>query len=282
LQTKTHKNPIMSSETVSSSTPCAFNEKTHFKVVIIGDGGVGKTTYINRHITGQFNPKYTATLGCSVQQLHFKYLSFPESKPKDVIFNIWDCAGQEKFYGLGKDYYANADFAIVMFDVTAKNTFANVGHWISDFQSVCPTSPIIVCGNKVDIAKRVVQHRLITNVLSAFANITYYDISVKSNYNLTNPFLQMIISFTGNMFITFAPESKAEIVTTSLIDQAKTETERAELENKCKQYVAKVECTFAQGLCTIQHLDALITKGEDLLDQIDVFKSLSLSKQLQC
>merc|ERR1712228_498227 len=82
-----------------------------FKLVLVGDGGVGKTTFVKRHLTGEFEKKYIATLGVEVHPLVF-YTNFGK-----VLFNCWDTAGQEKFGGLRDGYYIQGQCAIIMFDV---------------------------------------------------------------------------------------------------------------------------------------------------------------------
>src|SRR3546814_6111230 len=64
-----------------------------YKIALVGDGGVGKTTYVKRMLTGEFEKKYVATLGVEVHPLRFRTNYGP------VIFNMWDTAGQEKFGG---------------------------------------------------------------------------------------------------------------------------------------------------------------------------------------
>lgn len=69
-----------------------------FKLILVGDGGVGKTTFVKRHITGEFEKKYVATLGVQVYPLKF-YTNMGL-----IQFNVWDTAGQEKFGGLRDGY----------------------------------------------------------------------------------------------------------------------------------------------------------------------------------
>lgn len=70
-----------------------------FKCVLVGDGGTGKTTFVKRHLTGEFEKKYVATLGVEVHPLVFHTNRGP------IRFNVWDTAGQEKFGGLRDGYY---------------------------------------------------------------------------------------------------------------------------------------------------------------------------------
>ncbi|KAK2411568.1 GTP-binding nuclear protein Ran-3 [Trifolium repens] len=122
-----------------------------FKLVIVGDGGTGKTTFVKRHLTGEFQKKYEPTIGVEVHPLDF-YTSCGK-----IRFYCWDTAGQEKFGGLRDGYYIHGDCAIIMFDVTARSTYKNVPTWHTDLTRVCENIPIVLCGNKVDVKNRQIK-----------------------------------------------------------------------------------------------------------------------------
>ncbi|KAJ1493581.1 ras family-domain-containing protein [Baffinella frigidus] len=126
-----------------------------FKLLLVGDGGVGKTTFVKRHLTGEFEKKYIATVGVEVHPLLFHTNRGP------LVFNVWDTAGQEKFGGLRDGYYIQGNCAIIMFDVTARMTYKNVPNWHRDIVRVCETIPIVLCGNKVDVKDRKVKTKQI-------------------------------------------------------------------------------------------------------------------------
>jgi len=161
-----------------------------FKLILVGDGGVGKTTFVKRHRTGEFEKKYVATMGVEVNPLPF-YTNLGQ-----VVFNCWDTAGQEKFGGLRDGYYIGGQAAIIMFDVTARVTYKSVPIWHKDLQRVCENIPIVLCGNKVDCKDRKVKPKDIT--YHRKKNLQYYDISAKSNYNFEKPFLYLIRKLAGN------------------------------------------------------------------------------------
>jgi len=152
-----------------------------YKLILVGDGGTGKTTFVKRHLTGEFEKKYVATLGVEVHPLDF-HTNFGR-----IRFNVWDTAGQEKFGGLRDGYYIQGKCAIIMFDVTARVTYKNVPNWHRDLVRVCEGIPIVLCGNKVDVKDRKVKVKQIT--FHRKKNLQYYDISAKSNYNFEKPFL---------------------------------------------------------------------------------------------
>lgn len=161
-----------------------------FKLVLVGDGGVGKTTLTKRHLTGEFQTKYMPTLGVEVQSLRFNTSEGP------LVFNIWDTAGQEKFGGLRDGYYVHADCAVVMFDVTSRVTYASVPKWHQDIQRTCGGKlPIVLIGNKVDVKDREVKAQQLQ--YHRKQHIQYYDVSAKTNYNFEKPFLFLARKLTG-------------------------------------------------------------------------------------
>lgn len=166
-----------------------------FKLILVGDGGVGKTTFVKRHLTGEFEKKYVATLGVEVHPLGFHTNYGP------LCFNVWDTAGQEKFGGLRDGYYIQGQCAIIMFDVTSRITYKNVPNWHRDLVRVCENIPIVLCGNKVDVKDRKVKAKAIT--FHRKKNLQYYDISAKSNYNFEKPFLWLARKLAGDVNLEF-------------------------------------------------------------------------------
>jgi len=169
-----------------------------FKLVLVGDGGTGKTTFVKRHLTGEFEKKYIATLGVEVHPLKFS------TNLGEIIFDVWDTAGQEKFGGLRDGYYINGQAGIIMFDVTSRITYKNVPNWHRDLVRVCESIPIVLTGNKVDVKERKVKAKGIT--FHRKKNLQYYDISAKSNYNFEKPFLWLARKLTGNPGLEFVAE----------------------------------------------------------------------------
>jgi len=166
-----------------------------FKLVLVGDGGTGKTTFVKRHLTGEFEKKYIATLGVEVHPIKFHTNFGP------ICFNTWDTAGQEKFGGLRDGYYIQGQCGIIMFDVTSRITYKNVPNWHRDLTRVCEGIPIVLCGNKVDVKDRKVKAKTIT--FHRKKNLQYFDISAKSNYNFEKPFLWLGRKLAGNPGLEF-------------------------------------------------------------------------------
>jgi len=154
-----------------------------FKCLLVGDGGTGKTTFVKRHKTGEFEKKYVPTLGVEVHPLVFYTNRGP------ICFNVWDTAGQEKFAGLRDGYYIQGECAIILFDVLSRPTYLSVPNWYRDIVRVCDNIPIVLCGNKVDVKDRRVKAKNIT--FHRKKNLQYYDVSAKNNYNFEKPFLYL-------------------------------------------------------------------------------------------
>eukprot|EP01121_Diplochlamys_sp_Union-15-3_P002365 TRINITY_DN12076_c0_g1_i1.p1 TRINITY_DN12076_c0_g1~~TRINITY_DN12076_c0_g1_i1.p1 ORF type:complete len:218 (-),score=25.93 TRINITY_DN12076_c0_g1_i1:44-697(-) len=196
-----------------------------WKLLLVGDGATGKTTFVKRHTSGEFEKKYIATVGVEVRPLAF-YTNYGL-----ITFNVWDTAGQEKFGGLRDGYYIAGQCAIIMFDVTNRMTYKNVPNWHRDIVRVCENIPIVICGNKVDIKDRKVKAKGIT--FHRKKNLQYYDISARSNYNFEKPFLYLARKLVGNQSLIFV-EAPALHPPEVIIDEAMKAQMQKELDDACQ------------------------------------------------
>lgn len=201
------------------------NGVPQFKLVLVGDGGTGKTTFVKRHLTGEFEKKYVATLGVEVHPMIFY------TNRGKIKFNVWDTAGQEKFGGLRDGYYIQGQCAIMMFDVTSRVTYKNIPNWHRDLVRVCENIPICLVGNKVDVKDRKVKAKNIT--FHRKKNLQYYDISAKSNYNFEKPFLWIARKLVGDPNLEFVemPALAPKDVEIDAIEQAKIDQDLERLKN---------------------------------------------------
>jgi len=169
-----------------------------FKIILVGDGATGKTTFVRRHLTGEFERKYVPTLGVNVHPLTF-------NTNRGVIrFNVWDTAGQEKFGGLRDGYYIQGSGAILFFDLTSKNTYKNVPNWYRDLMRVCDNIPVVLVGNKADVKERAVKPKQI--IFHRKKNLQYFDISAKSHYNYEKPWLSLARQLLGDANLVFVEQ----------------------------------------------------------------------------
>ncbi|OWF56624.1 GTP-binding nuclear protein Ran-like isoform X1 [Mizuhopecten yessoensis] len=199
-----------------------------FKLIIVGDGGVGKTTFVKRHMTGEFEKKYNATVGAEVHPMKFN------TTRGEIQFNVWDTAGQERFGRLRDGYYIQGQCAIIMFDVTSRITYRNVPDWYRDLARVCVNIPMVLCGNKVDVKDRKVPAKLIK--FHRKHNLQYYDLSAKSNYNYEKPFLWLSRQLVGDPQLNFMASCSGLLPPTVFID--KDQMARLEKELEQAQHIS--------------------------------------------
>lgn len=214
---------------VGTGTYCHYHHhkgrrERPFKIVVIGDGGVGKTTFIQHHLTkseiqGVYFPKYTSTFAYFVSRIAFYTNKGP------IPCNMWDTAGQEKFSGPGQRYYLDANAAIIMFDVTSRISYKNIPDWYRTIETVCGNIPMVLCGNKCDRPFRKVKTRMIS--YHRKKNLKYYDISAKSGYNCVEPILFILRKLARDDSLHFAPQPALVVsetqVNTATLSQMQTE-----------------------------------------------------------
>jgi GTP-binding nuclear protein Ran len=119
-----------------------------FKLLLVGDGGVGKTTLVKRHRTGEFEKKYIATLGVEVHPMVFHTNHGP------IRLNVWDTAGQERFKAITSAHYRKSLGALIVYDLTKENSFQSVKKWMEEVKEHAdPDIVIMLVGNKLDLCE---------------------------------------------------------------------------------------------------------------------------------
>jgi GTP-binding nuclear protein Ran len=143
-----------------------------FKTLIIGDGGVGKTSLVRLLGGENFNPSYVATLGCCVEPMRIGKLY------NQVVFNMWDLAGQEKFRGLDLGYYVATDIVIVCFDLTSVSTLEHCKVWIAKaLEAKLERKAFILVGLKADCKTKQITRKM---VYEMYPGLPYFEISNKT------------------------------------------------------------------------------------------------------
>ena len=121
-------------------------EDYKFKIVIIGDSGVGKTNLIKRFITNTFSDNSKATVG-----VEFISKSYKINK-KVFKIELWDTAGQERYKSITAVYYKGAKGALVVYDTTCKKTFENIDKWLAEIKDKTSDDiKLMLIGNKIDL-----------------------------------------------------------------------------------------------------------------------------------
>jgi len=157
-----------------------------FKLLLIGDSGVGKSCLLLRFADNTYTDSYISTIG-----VDFKIRTLDIDR-KTVKLQIWDTAGQERFRTITSSYYRGAHGIIVVYDVTDKVSFNNVKQWLGEIDRyACQSVNKLLVGNKADLVeKKVVEY----NEAKEFADslgISFLETSAKSAHNVEESFLTM-------------------------------------------------------------------------------------------
>ena len=158
-----------------------------FKYIIIGDAGVGKSNILLRYVYSTFKSDYQLTIGVEFGE------KTVEIKGKIYKIQIWDTAGNEQFRSITRTYYKNSVCAIVVYDISRRETFDNVINWIEDCKLNSPKSVfIILVGNKSDLEE---DRQVTTEEGEEFANrygIRFFETSAKNSININEIFSESI------------------------------------------------------------------------------------------
>ncbi|KAJ9574761.1 hypothetical protein L9F63_008075 [Diploptera punctata] len=135
----------MATTTTNVSSSGIYN----FKVVLLGEGCVGKTSVVLRYVEDKFNDKHISTLQASFLNKKINIGG------KRVNLSIWDTAGQERFHALGPIYYRMSNGAILVYDITDEDSFQKVKNWVKELKKMLGSEIcLIIAGNKIDLEKQ--------------------------------------------------------------------------------------------------------------------------------
>jgi small GTP-binding protein len=159
---------------------------TQKKILLLGDGAVGKTSLVHRFVEGVFNERYKATIGVDIFSKNVK------TPTGDVELQLWDLSGQAHFSAVRSKFYNKADGALLVFDLTAKKTFENLHSWLEETKNgVGSQIPMFVLGNKMDLSDLItVQDSEITE-FSSSNNWLWAKSSAKTGENVEKAFLEI-------------------------------------------------------------------------------------------
>jgi Ras-related protein Rab-6A len=151
-----------------------------FKIILLGDVSVGKTSLLTYFIDNKFNEEYKATISA---ELKTKILNV--SQNVQASLNIWDTAGNERFKSITKQYFRDADGVILVYDIGRRESFNNIKFWMDEIENNTNKDIIIfLVGNKCDL----VQKRNISfeegEKLSKDLDVFFMEVSAKSGQNV--------------------------------------------------------------------------------------------------
>jgi Ras-related protein Rab-11A len=117
-----------------------------FKVIVVGDAAVGKTSLMYRFVHGTFQKDYKMTIG-----VNFATKLLRLENGTNVKLSIWDTAGQERFHFLLPSYYDGSSGGMIVFDVTRRESFQNLPKWLDQVRGKVNNIPLLLVGNKADL-----------------------------------------------------------------------------------------------------------------------------------
>ncbi|XP_023674724.1 ras-related protein Rab-8A-like isoform X1 [Paramormyrops kingsleyae] len=157
-----------------------------FKLLLIGDSGVGKTCVLFRFSEDAFNSTFISTIG-----IDFKIRTI-ELDGKKIKLQIWDTAGQERFRTITTAYYRGAMGIMLVYDITNEKSFDNIKNWIRNIEEHASADvEKMVLGNKCDVNDKRQVSRDQGDKLALEYGIKFMETSAKANINVENAFLTL-------------------------------------------------------------------------------------------
>jgi len=178
-----------------------------FKLLLIGDSGVGKSCLLLRFADDTYTDSYISTIG-----VDFKIRTV-DLDTKTIKLQIWDTAGQERFRTITSSYYRGAHGIIIVYDITDKESFDNVRQWLFEIdryasENVCK----LLVGNKSDLTnKRAVEYEQAKGFADEL-NVPFLETSAKNAANVEQAFLTMAAQIKNKMQSQPAPQLKPTLV----------------------------------------------------------------------
>ncbi|XP_063802828.1 ras-related protein Rab-13 [Pseudophryne corroboree] len=154
-----------------------------FKLLLIGDSGVGKTCLIVRFSEDSFNSTYISTIG-----IDFK-IRTTEIQGKKIKLQVWDTAGQERFKTITTAYYRGAMGIILVYDITDERSFENIQNWMKSIkENAAAGVERMLLGNKCDMENRRKVQKERGEKLAKEHGIRFFETSAKSSQNVDESF----------------------------------------------------------------------------------------------
>ncbi|XP_037988569.1 EF-hand calcium-binding domain-containing protein 4B isoform X2 [Motacilla alba alba] len=173
-------------ETLSNEERINSVPERLFKIVFVGNSSVGKTSFLRRFCEDRFFPGTAATVGVDY---NVRTITVDHTQ---VALQLWDTAGQERYRSITKQFFRKADGVIVMYDITAKDTFTAVKQWLISIEEATGENvPVLLLGNKTDNEKEREVPMGMGDHLAKDYNLIFYECSAYSGYNVEKSVLHL-------------------------------------------------------------------------------------------
>lgn len=154
-----------------------------FKLIVLGESRVGKTSLMLRYVNNEFDDNQKSTVDASNLE---KKVKIDDTNVK--IF-IWDTAGQEEYHALNNVYYRDASAAILVYDITDRDSFDKVQTWVEELRLYLPKdTPIAIAGNKYDLPNRAIDQEEVEDYARSISGV-HYDTSAKTGKGVEDVFM---------------------------------------------------------------------------------------------
>ncbi|MFW9882190.1 MAG: GTP-binding protein [Candidatus Thorarchaeota archaeon] len=160
-----------------------------YKLILGGEGGVGKTSMVHRFVEDSFQTDYKSTIGTSIMKKECDF----EGLESKVRFVLWDLAGQAQFKRVRHSYLSNSEAGILVYDVTRKDTFDSTENWFNEIKDISPAVSLILVGNKIDLKEERVVSPEEGEELAKKLNLSYIETSAKTGENINDAFKMLAL-----------------------------------------------------------------------------------------
>jgi Ras-related protein Rab-1A len=164
------------------------NKSYVYKVCVVGDGGVGKTSLVRKSVNNTFSENYIMTIGSNFS---VKPIILSEYPQYNITLSIWDIAGQEHFKSVRPPFYKGAKALIYVYDLTRRGSFDNLINWQKEAVKSAGSLPSILVGNKLDLInpdEKRAKKEEINRLMDFLHTNLYFETSAKKGTNVENIF----------------------------------------------------------------------------------------------
>ncbi len=179
-----------SSSTSKSPTEDGGFDGFKFRVVLLGDARVGKTSVLRRFTENVFDEEYKQTIGTTFASKDVSVTSEDE-ETRNVRLVIWDMAGQETYRELRRQFMKGAAGAVVVYDVTRPETFMAMNNWFESFRETCPDAEVVLAANKTDLEEERMVPIEPGHMLRNWFQAPYYETSAKTGTAVADVFREI-------------------------------------------------------------------------------------------